>query len=627
MIIPIYRGDDTNFNDSLFLSTRITAPFDLTGFSAQIDLNNGNIVKKYELDENGGFDFVLSADESLTLPFGTIYGTVALIDPEGRKQTVANKLEFNVSTDLKAHSGYMLYLNITGVMADTDSGSGDTGDNESGSTGGETPEDDSTLQAEAILTELQTKYAQGKIALAKVLTNKGEPTEAKEEIIDMVDKVNNLNVESNVTNIKAKVWESTVQGSDTGSYLGVVRMNGNLDFILFHSGMLYYIPDGKYTTFAETVSAASFSLDTGLEISSSNHQYFTMYVSSNNSYLLIRGTSGTDLRLYKINSDSFEVVNDNIVTTTNTEESTNYSKNVAVDDVGRVIAFSQGSNLILYNIETGAEYTFSSSSTSNGAYHFINGKKVYVIVYATYGRLVNSVDTWAYEVAEDGTITATLESSHTPWTTSTTGTILTCGDSVYYIALTTAATPNPTLGVYDIGSVHFCEIENVDIGSRSATFKNFPIGNITTSGNSSDSFAMAHSAQLKDFGDTVEITFGNMKSEDKFIYNKAKKTVTANNEIYITHPDEYGLRYRGILSSKGSYMRISNNRNAPHQGAANQALYTNLLDGEKIIAKKVTRLDGTVVYYTPGHALQYADAKAGYYDAETPVTPEAEEAE
>lgn len=74
--------------------------------------------------------------------------------------------------------------------------------------------------AAAVLTELQTKYAQGKIALAKALTSKGEETAASEDIISMVDKVVNLNTDQNAETLWGTQIESVAkkQYSSSGAY-------------------------------------------------------------------------------------------------------------------------------------------------------------------------------------------------------------------------------------------------------------------------------------------------------------------------------------------------------------------------------------------------------------------------
>ncbi len=480
--------------------------------------------------------------------------------------------------------------------------------------------------AAAILTELQTKYAQGKIALAKVLTNKGEPTESKEEIISMVDKVNNLNVESNVTNIKARVWASAADSVGTTSQLCAIKLFNKRDFILFVDGKLYYIPDGVYSSVSEVISAASFSLQTPIDASSSSFStYFTMCVSANNTYLLLRGNSGTSLYLYKINADSFEAVNENIITTTSTNSSTSYASFIAVSDDGNVIAFCKSATLILYNVATATEFSFTASKEyTSGGHFFLKDNKVYSLSLTSSG-LTKKIHIWSYHLAEDGTITATLDVNVSPVSTSAHCNILHSNNAVYFIAMTARATSDYSLGAYDIYNLYFCEFDQmIGTAPTPAQFKCFPIEWTSSLGNSRTGLAMAISAQINDTGETVEITFSNMLPDEKFIYNKATRTVTSNKEIHITQPGQYGLNYSGFLDANGNYMLLGNTTMSilPRGGAANT--FVTLLDGAKIIAKKAKKLDGAEIYYVAGNGLHYSNAQNGYYDAEITVTPETE---
>ena len=113
MIIPIYRGDDTNFNDALFLTIKIASTFDLSGFKAEFVLGSGVISKECELTETGAFDVVLSASDSACLPYGEVKGAVVLIDKENRRRTIANDIVFNVTNKVAETIGYNADLSVT----------------------------------------------------------------------------------------------------------------------------------------------------------------------------------------------------------------------------------------------------------------------------------------------------------------------------------------------------------------------------------------------------------------------------------------------------------------------------------------------------------------------------------
>lgn len=471
--------------------------------------------------------------------------------------------------------------------------------------------------------ELTYATSQGKNAIATVLTNKGVETAASETLIQMADKVNNLNVESNVTNIKARVWASAVVQSQNGnSWICSAKLFNKRDFILFVNGMLYYIPDGAYSSLEEMISASSFSLDTGIIVDGNNNVYFTMCVSANNNYLLIRAATANNLHLYKINSDSFGIVNDNITTTTSTIASTSYPSFIAVSDDGKVIAYCSTKNIILYNIETSTEFSFSTSIFNRGGHFFIKNNKVYALSHTSSGNLTGKVQIWSYEITSEGVITAIKDMESAPFNTSAQCNIFHSDSAVYYMAMTRAATSDTKLGAYDIYSLYFCELDQmISTAPTPAQFKSFPI-EVTEVGISNNGYSMTLSAQINDIGETVEISFPNMLPDEKFIYNKATRTVTSSKEIHITHPGQYGLQYRALLDANGNYMVLGANSQSILFRAGQGYSSAILLDGEKIIAKKMKKLDGAEVYYVAGNVLRYSSAKAGYYDADIQIAPE-----
>lgn len=116
-MIPIFRGDDTNFNDALFLTVKISATFDLSGFTAELVLGGGAVVKNTVLDENGAFEVVISAEESKLLPFGEVKGSVILIDKQSRRRTIANDILFNVTNEVTEGLEYTADLSVTETEA------------------------------------------------------------------------------------------------------------------------------------------------------------------------------------------------------------------------------------------------------------------------------------------------------------------------------------------------------------------------------------------------------------------------------------------------------------------------------------------------------------------------------
>ncbi len=111
--------------------------------------------------------------------------------------------------------------------------------------------------AAAVLTELQTKYAQGKIALAKVLTQKGEETSASEDIIAMADKVNALPVAtpSELLTAYAPSELTLIETLTAADAIRVFPYEGYNNVIL-KNDVLYMIPEGNYQSLQEMLDSA-----------------------------------------------------------------------------------------------------------------------------------------------------------------------------------------------------------------------------------------------------------------------------------------------------------------------------------------------------------------------------------
>ncbi|MBQ6409759.1 hypothetical protein IJI18_00685 [Candidatus Saccharibacteria bacterium] len=92
--IPIYFGDDTDFNDRTFCHVTLETDLDLSAMSAVLYL--GHLQKEYEIEENA-FDIQLSATETKTLPFGEVLGKIALFDSNHRRRTITSEIPFWVS--------------------------------------------------------------------------------------------------------------------------------------------------------------------------------------------------------------------------------------------------------------------------------------------------------------------------------------------------------------------------------------------------------------------------------------------------------------------------------------------------------------------------------------------------
>lgn len=101
--ITLIKGDDTNFNEQVFLIVSFKTNLDLTGYLAKLTIENPtNIFKKYEVQHNA-FQVDFNKSITNTLEVGTHKANIKLYDTQNRIKTVYNfeinvEEEFNTST-------------------------------------------------------------------------------------------------------------------------------------------------------------------------------------------------------------------------------------------------------------------------------------------------------------------------------------------------------------------------------------------------------------------------------------------------------------------------------------------------------------------------------------------------
>lgn len=93
--IIIVRGNDTDFNGGNLVEFNIRSDiYDVADFKAKLVL--GDIIREYDDLSSGVIDFNLTDDETKTLPYGDIDGTLYFIDSEGRIATITSVIPFKV---------------------------------------------------------------------------------------------------------------------------------------------------------------------------------------------------------------------------------------------------------------------------------------------------------------------------------------------------------------------------------------------------------------------------------------------------------------------------------------------------------------------------------------------------
>lgn len=203
----------------------------------------------------------------------------------------------------------------------------------------------SSVLTDGVYSELVYATSQGKNAIATALTSKGVATTASETLIQMADKVNNLNVDTGAEYWTGKLLTAVTQESGNTSrwlkYLPVKKA-----WLVWYGTYLYYVPDGtEFTGLADMVSKASFSFNTAVN---PTYQNGILGFSPNNDYVIIKESQYV-VRKYQTTSTAF-------VQGAQFTVPENRSPAIfAIDNTGKYSVFHLGSGGQVYFLDWSAE--------------------------------------------------------------------------------------------------------------------------------------------------------------------------------------------------------------------------------------------------------------------------------
>lgn len=255
------------------------------------------------------------------------------------------------------------------------------------------------------LSELVYATSQGKNLLAQNLTAKGVPTQAGETLIQMADKVNNLNVETITTDIRGVHQTNNASSQSTGySYSRIFRNPGTGDCIILCGTMMYYVPYTNFTDWANLISKATHSLNISDEGEYSfNLKNGSFAVSEDFSKILVQLNASNLCRVYSISAQAgflklYEFTYD-LKPTSNMD--------IALTNDGKHVFFANADKLgAMYSIPNNAEYASEASATNLRAV-IIKGQTIYYVrYYSSAGRESYYLCNLNYNVSDvDGSIT------------------------------------------------------------------------------------------------------------------------------------------------------------------------------------------------------------------------------
>lgn len=97
-MIYIRRGDDTDFNDSSFLTFNVVTEKDLTNWQAKFIING--LEKSFDDITSKSFDLHFSDEETTQFKLGKTSNELKLIDEEGKVKTVAKDLDIYITSEI-----------------------------------------------------------------------------------------------------------------------------------------------------------------------------------------------------------------------------------------------------------------------------------------------------------------------------------------------------------------------------------------------------------------------------------------------------------------------------------------------------------------------------------------------
>ena len=113
--ITLVRGDDTNFNNQVFLTLRLnTTILDLSNSYAKLTL--GDVVKTYNDLSSGVIEVNYTSAETSTFPEGKLNGVLRIYDSLKRRGTIESYIPFciisNVSGNAIATKPFEMTINV-----------------------------------------------------------------------------------------------------------------------------------------------------------------------------------------------------------------------------------------------------------------------------------------------------------------------------------------------------------------------------------------------------------------------------------------------------------------------------------------------------------------------------------
>ena len=479
------------------------------------------------------------------------------------------------------------------------------------------------INEDGALSELAYATSQGKNAVAAALTAKGVPTAASETLIQMADKVNNLNVDT-----AAEFWTGKLltgvagTGDNQGRWLKYLPVKKA--WLVWYGTYLYYVPDGtEFDSLADMISKAAFSFNTTVAASSSNG---ILGFSPNNEYVIIKEAQYV-VRKYQITSTAF-------VQGAQFTLPTNHTPDVfAVDNTGKYSVFY--SDHVYFLDWSAAELSAVQQSGINcGSY---GGSDIYLfdgVMYSVYqsssggGAVYVRKYTWSVN-AETGFVceqlwSQTMDESRFNGSNSWTLKLADDGQTLFVLARKDG-TSYQTLGsLYKYPLYVAC----ADTPLQSQQFDVIAFmqtADYVTGGSQGDRYYWVYPPNFYVIkNDTGKFELHNaLLQEQYFEYDITENTIQAVNARTpggVVCPVDYiysgSYYWTAIKAGENTVLRLANYGNS----AANYTYLLTYSADDKILCQKRT-VNGKELYMFDVSRVSPADVADGWLDVTTQITP------
>lgn len=479
------------------------------------------------------------------------------------------------------------------------------------------------------LAELEYATSQGKNAIATALTNKGVQSTAADTLIQMADKVNNLEVDTTTENIVGRYSTTSNPTVAGGSQYGKFFRNiFTGDMVITKGSVLYFTPQGDYDSINDIIAGATHTVDLSAEELSFEYDKQSAVSEDFTKFVLPVDNAGK-YRVYSLDKATGFT---QLYEFTNTELSTNVSDgySIGIRNDGRYIFYTgSGSKLYYLDATTGDGVEVPSGANTKVAMCLVKDNTVFIVhMPSLYSSVYRKLKKISYSVSDDETLSfGAIEASPDSYSneyisTSRYGGIFlhTLGSDQDVIVIYGNPTWLKYANTHSIGSVKLTawNFKNITTSAPiiSTNIECALFGGYTTAPYASLSCATYVSGEEGYYSLRVPFFDTVIKLDKNSGVATGMTMATNNNKIYLGCGVSDHISQHCIYANNTTGKIITTSAGTKYIGTA--ARYNAYSLDEKLVAKK-RKINGKTAFYDPG--ISQTELASGAYDLSTTITP------